>query len=735
MNKIYQSGWWSETSGTRVAVAAAVLWASVPTAHAAGTAATLYFDASGSGPSQFEAYAAPNMSALAAGMKAYASGPNSVALGVLASATGLSAVALGHEALAQLSGAFAGGMRASAIAVNSTALGALASATDTGATSLGAQANASAQAATAIGFGAVANVRGATAFGSSASAAGRSAVALGDSARASAATSAALGANAWALHDNSVALGAGSVTLFGAQTGYHAFGLAATQDSNGEVNIGNRTLSGLAAGSADQDAVNVGQLKALADAGKPHYFKADGADNGTDDASALAGTNALAAGRFASATATEAVAIGAGATASMGGAIALGSNAGATGVAAIAIGNAARATGTDSLALGDNAWAIHGNSVALGASSVTRFGAQTGYTAYGLAVPQNSMGEVNVGNRTISSLAPGRDDRDAVNVAQLKAVAAQADAAAVKVDGALMYDTNADGTVNRNSVTLGGDAASGATVLHNVANGVDATDAVNLGQLNAAISGAVSNIAVNTTDPFFGAQGDSNTEGALASGTHSVAAGANAQATGANAVAAGASAQATGTNAVAAGASAQATGTNAVAMGANSVASGNNATALGASANAGADNSVALGQGSVADRANTVSVGAAGQERQIANVAAGVQGTDAVNVNQLQQSVSGAVGQANRYTDDQIRSARRDAYGGTASALAVAGLPQAVLPGRGMIAMAGGTYGGQSAVAIGVSQLSETGKWVYKVQGTSDSRGQFGASLGAGMHW
>ena len=164
-------------------------------------------------------------------------------------------------------------------------------------------------------------------------------------------------------------------------------------------------------------------------------------------------------------------------------------------------------------------------------------------------------------------------------------------------------------------------------------------------------------------------------------------------------------------------------------------ASGNNATALGASANASADNSVALGQGSVADRANTVSVGAAGQERQITNVAAGVQGTDAVNVNQLQQSMSGAVGQANSYTDDQIRSARRDAYGGTATALAAAGLPQAVLPGHGMVAMAGGTYGGQSAIAIGVSQLSETGKWVYKVQGTSDSRGQFGASIGAGMHW
>jgi autotransporter adhesin len=130
-----------------------------------------------------------------------------------------------------------------------------------------------------------------------------------------------------------------------------------------------------------------------------------------------------------------------------------------------------------------------------------------------------------------------------------------------------------------------------------------------------------------------------------------------------------------------------------------------------------------------------VSVGAAGQERQITNVAAGVRSTDAVNVGQLQQSVGGAISAANRYTDDQIRSARRVSYGGTASALAMAGLPQAVLPGHGMVAMAGGTYGGQSALAISVSQLSDTGRWIYKVQGSTDSRGQFGASLGAGMHW
>jgi trimeric autotransporter adhesin len=306
--------------------------------------------------------------------------------------------------------------------------------------------------------------------------------------------------------------------------------------------------------------------------------------------------------------------------------------------------------------------------------------------------------------RQITNVAAGVEGTDAVNVNQLNAVASQAAATAAKVDGAVMYDTNADGSVNKNSVTLGGDSG---TVIHNVADGVVATDAVNLGQLDAAIGSAISNIAGNTGSAFFSANGDTNTEAAQSSGTHSIAAGANAQAS----------------------------GTNAVAVGANSVASGSNATALGAGANASADNAVALGQGSVADRANTVSVGAAGSERQITNVAAGVQGTDAVNVNQLNQGMSSALGESKSYTDDQIRSARRDSYGGTASALAAAGLPQAVLPGHGMVAVAGGTYAGQSAVALGVSQLSETGKWVYKVQGTSDSRGQFGASIGAGMHW
>jgi autotransporter adhesin len=489
------------------------------------------------------------------------------------------------------------------------------------------------------------------------------------------------------------------------------------------------------------------------------------------------GKNSLAAGNFATANGTNAIAVG--------------SNSGAADNA-VAVGYKAVAK-ANSVAIGSNASALNANSVALGAGSTTTVGARMGYTAYGLSAPQTSTGEVNIGGRTITGLAAGTADTDAVNVSQLKAVSDQSAAAIAAAttasDGAVKYDTNSDGTVDHGNVTLEG---TSGTAIHNVAAGVDTNDAVNVGQLNEAIdqvnanigdtvndavNAAVQNISVGATNPLLAANGDVATEAASATGDHSVALGANAVATGSGSVATGAGAQATadnavavgvnalasGTSSVANGAGAQATADNALAYGANSVASGTDSVAngagarataantlavganavaagtgsvaTGAGAQASANNSVALGQNSVADRANTVSVGAAGSERQITNVAAGTQGTDAANVNQLNQSAGSTLKSANDYTDSKTEGTRRDAYAGTASALAVAGLPQAVLPGRGMVALGGGTYGGQSAVAIGVSQLSENGIWAYKVSGTTSTRGQFGVSVGAGMHW
>ena len=540
---------------------------------------------------------------------------------------------------------------AHAVGLASSAVGYDAQANGVRSVAIGSLANATGVASSSFGFNAIATGDGSTALGTLSVANGT--------------LSTAIGAAATASGNNSVALGQGSV---------------ASEDNT--VSVGSagseRRITNVAAGVDPTDAVNVSQLTAVANsaAAGVKYFKATGAEDGSDAASA--------SGPYS-------VAMGSSALASGANSLAAGASSSATGTNSIAVGSYAQATAQNATAIGNLAVASAEGSVALGQGSV--------------ADRANTVSVGSAGNeRQITNVAAGVEGTDAVNVNQLNAVASQAAASAAKIDGAVTYDTNPDGSVNKNSVTLGGDSG---TVIHDVADGVLATDAVNLSQLDAAIGSAIGNLQPTAGSTFFSANGDTTTEAAQASGTHTTAAGANAQAS----------------------------GTNAVAIGANSTASGNNATALGAGANASTDNAVALGQGSVADRANTVSVGAAGSERQITNVAAGVQGTDAVNVNQLNSSMSNAVGEANGYTDDQIRSARRDSYGGTASALAAAGLPQAVLPGHGMVAVAGGTYAGQSAIALGVSQLSETGKWVYKVQGTSDSRGQFGASVGAGMHW
>lgn len=548
-----------------------------------------------------------------------------------------------------------------------------------------------------------------------AAAAGENAVAVGPNASASATASIAIGDRASTGNPGAIAIG-----YLASASGWQSMALGANANANGgeNVSVGPYSVAGAEA------TTSLGY-----------------AARATRNAASVVGSNAEANGMGSSAFGAYAfaiedadIALGFHASASGGASIATGPRSRAAGAQSIAVGAGTLVTADQAVAFGAGAFVSEANSVALGAASIA---APLGGLAY---VPPgadasvirgfNAVGQVSIGSagneRRLTHVAAGANDTDAVNVSQLKALQTQVDGGAAALDSALSYARNADGSIDRHNVTLGGDPVANGSLIHNVANGVDAGDAVNLGQLNAAISGAVSNIAVNDAangtgaNPLFGAAGDP-TASAVASGTLSVAA--------------GASAQASGTGAVAVGATASATGSNATALGVNSSASGSNAIALGATANANADNSVALGQGSVANRAGTVSVGSAGQERQIANVAAGVQGTDAVNVNQLQQSMGGAISQANGYTDDQIRSARRDAYGGAAAALAVAGLPQAVLPGRGMVAMAGGTYGGQSAIAIGVSQLSQTGKWVYKVQGTTDSRGQIGASLGAGMHW
>jgi autotransporter adhesin len=211
---------------------------------------------------------------------------------------------------------------------------------------------------------------------------------------------------------------------------------------------------------------------------------------------------------------------------------------------------------------------------------------------------------------------------------------------------------------------------------------------------------------------------------------------------GSNSLAVGTNAVATGQNSTAAGQGSVANAAGATALGAAATATAANATAVGAGAQATASNSVAVGANSVANEANTMSVGSAGNERRVTNVAAGVNPTDAVNVSQMNAGIGNAVTQSNQYTDSRVQglqntvdSNRHDADGGTAAAMAVAGLPQPTSPGKNMVSLAGSTYQGQTGLALGISTVSENGRWVYKAAATSNSRGKTGAVVGAGFQW
>jgi len=173
-----------------------------------------------------------------------------------------------------------------------------------------------------------------------------------------------------------------------------------------------------------------------------------------------------------------------------------------------------------------------------------------------------------------------------------------------------------------------------------------------------------------------------------------------------------------------------------------SSATGNNSTAVGAGSSASGDNSVAIGAGSVANTSNTVSVGSTGHERTITNVANGVNPTDAANVGQVNQALEEAKNWSKDYVDQRFQSVDNDlnrignrANAGVASAMAMASLPQAYQPNQNSAAVAVGTFHGETGVAVGMSTITESGRYVLKLNATTNSRGDAGAGVGAGVVW
>ncbi|EAX4511941.1 hypothetical protein A6I79_21690, partial [Salmonella enterica] len=111
----------------------------------------------------------------------------------------------------------------------------------------------------------------------------------------------------------------------------------------------------------------------------------------------------------------------------------------------------------------------------------------------------------------------------------------------------------------------------------------------------------------------------------------------------------------------------------------------------------------------------------------IHNVGNATRPGDAVNYGQFQQAFSSLGNQINRV--------ERRANAGAAAAIATAGLTQAYIPGKSMMSMSGGTFQGESSLAIGLSTISDNGNWVLKGSFSSTTRNQTGASVGVGFQF
>ncbi|EER9476684.1 adhesin [Escherichia coli] len=520
-----------------------------------------------------------------------------------------------------------------------------------------------------------------------ASASGIGATAVGYNAVASGESSVAIGQGSYSNVDTGIALGSSSVSsrviVKGSRdTSVSEEGVVIGYDTTdgellGALSIGDdgkyRQIINVADGSEAHDAVTVRQLQNAigAVATTPtKYFHA----NSTAEDSLAVGEDSLAMGAKTIVNGNAGIGIG--------------------------LNTLVLADAINGIAIGSNARANHANSIAMGSGSQTTRGAQTGYTAYNMDAPQNSVGEFSVGSedgqRQITNVAAGSADTDAVNVGQLKVTDAQ-------------VSQNTQSITNLNNQVTNLD-----TRVTNIENGIG----------DIVTTGSTKYFKTNTDGVDANAQGKDSVaigSGSIAAADNSVALGTGSVANEENTISVGSSTNQRRITNVAAGKNA----TDAV-----NVAQLKSSEAGGVRYDTKADGSI--------DYSNITLGGGNGGTTRISNVSAGVNNNDAVNYAQLKQSVQ----ETKQYTDqrmvemdNKLSKTESKLSGGIASAMAMTGLPQAYTPGASMASIGGGTYNGESAVALGVSMVSANGRWVYKLQGSTNSQGEYSAALGAGIQW
>ena len=367
----------------------------------------------------------PALPATAVGAGAHATGQSTVALGLLAQATSGKATALGSKSVASEDAAVA-------VGADSKATGGYASA-------LGADATASNNDATAFGHGTVASGASSTALGSRAKSGGVGGVGIGMLANATNQYGVAIGGYSSSTADNSIAIGRNSSV-----TGENGIAIGTFTTSKGAngVAVGTNGTTSELGGVAVGQAAKANKFNSVA---MGMNVTADGDNSVALGGSATASSDgAIAIGshgtRKTTATGNRALAIGTVATANGLDNIAIGTSASTSSQYSTAVGNSATATAVRAAAFGADSTASVEGGVALGSGSVAN---RTGGTANKGYNPNDnrtnkyaglntwalspSTGAIAVGNgalatRQITGLAAGKEDTDAINVAQLKSV-------------------------------------------------------------------------------------------------------------------------------------------------------------------------------------------------------------------------------------------------------------------------------------------------------------------------
>ena len=599
----------------------------------------------------------------AIGLRAIASGGNATALGRSATATAANAIAIG------------GGNGDSATDNTEKT-----EATGEKSTAIGYNAKAKTGNDLAVGRGVTSSGGAATAVGYYATASGNQTVALGSTINSTAQYATGIGYSVNSQGEGSVAIGAGTDALGSMSakkvqaTAKNAIAIGrATQATSQDA-----TAIGTEATASNTDAVAIGRKS-----------NASGSTSiGLGYNTKASDTNTVAIGTDVSATAESAIALGRKTTASGLSSTAVGPLANASGKYSSAFGMSATTSEENALALGTSANATRKNSVSLGSNSSTvnaatsensvTFGNKNITWTAGVLSGTNLDGmQVSVGatgaERQIKNVAAGKisaTSTDAINGAQLYAVAEGLRTKYVSINSTISNNQNNDGATGSDSVAIGPDAA--ATKADSVAMGrsvkANGQQSIAVGKsaeakqdYNVAIGSEV--VANGNNSVAMGRYASSTGTAALAigtygnnkstaSGNYSIAIGRDVTASGVDSIATGRDSKATAEKALAYGANAQALATNSIAIGADSQANVDKGIAIGAGSKANVASGVAgynpntetivrtdtyaptaantwsgtWGAASVGDGTNT---------RQITGVAAGKADTDAVNVAQL----------------------------------------------------------------------------------------------------